>query len=421
MSELVLQVEHLSKMYRLGEVGTGTLSDDIKRWFYKVRGKEDPFSKVGEKNVRSQSSDSNFVWVLNDINFSVTQGEVIGIIGKNGAGKSTLLKILSKITGPTKGQVRTKGRVASLLEVGTGFHPELTGRENIYLNGSILGMNKKEISSKLDEIVDFAGVERYLDTPVKRYSSGMKVRLGFAVAANLEPEILIVDEVLAVGDAEFQSKAVGKMKSISQGNGRTVLFVSHNMGSIKNLCSRTLLLEDGEIVMTGDSDSVVEHYLSSSYVDSIDSINLKDRQGLGNVLIKDITFLKESGKSSNEFISGEQIKIIVNYAQAINSVKMHHFIFGIAVYNSQHELIAELNCKINNPKKDGDIICSIDKNPLKAGSYFFTFTLQGNNNIEDQLRFAKKISILNGPYYSDEIKLNDHRGVFFVDHNWDFK
>lgn len=248
MSNIAIKIENLSKQYRLGVVGTGTLSHDLNRWWAKVRGKEDPFLKVGEVNDRATKGDSEFVWALQDINFEVKQGEVLGIIGKNGAGKSTLLKILSKVTGPTTGSIKARGRIASLLEVGTGFHPELTGRENIYLNGTILGMTKREVAQKLDEIVDFAGVARYLDTPVKRYSSGMMVRLGFAVAAHLEPEILVVDEVLAVGDAEFQKKAIGKMQDISKGEGRTILFVSHNMGSVKSLCDHGMVLDRKSVV-----------------------------------------------------------------------------------------------------------------------------------------------------------------------------
>jgi lipopolysaccharide transport system ATP-binding protein len=261
MPNPVIKVENLSKQYRLGLVGSDTLSDDLKRWWYRLRGKEDPFLMIGESNDRASKGQSEYVWALKDINFEVQQGEVLGIIGKNGAGKSTLLKILSKVTGPTTGSIKAKGRVASLLEVGTGFHPELTGRENIYLNGTILGMTKKEVDQKIDEIIDFAGVERYVDTPVKRYSSGMRVRLGFAVAAHLDPEILIVDEVLAVGDAEFQKKAVGKMKEVSGQGGRTVLFVSHNMTSINSLCTRCILLEDGQLTMDGVTSEVVNKYL----------------------------------------------------------------------------------------------------------------------------------------------------------------
>lgn len=258
----VIKVENISKQYRLGDVGTGTLSHDLKRWWYKVRGKEDPYLLVSEINDRSKKGESDYVWALKDINFEVKAGEVLGIIGRNGAGKSTLLKILSKTTTPTKGSIKVKGRIASLLEVGTGFHPELTGRENIFLNGAILGMTKREIQLKFDEIVDFSGVERYIDTPVKRYSSGMYVRLAFAVAAHLEPEILIVDEVLAVGDVDFQKKCLGKMKDVSVNEGRTVLFVSHNLDAIRELTDQSLLLVNGEVNEFGFTNTVIDAYLN---------------------------------------------------------------------------------------------------------------------------------------------------------------
>lgn len=264
MQQAVLRVKNISKQYRLGEVGTGTLSHDLNRWWHRVRGKEDPYAVLAETNDRSSVGSSEYVWSLKDISFEVKQGDVLGIIGKNGAGKSTLLKILSQVTSPTTGEVNVKGRIASLLEVGTGFHPELTGRENIFLNGAILGMRKGEIRSKLDQIVEFSGVARYLDTPVKRYSSGMMVRLGFAVAAHLDPEILIVDEVLAVGDAEFQKKCLGKMHEVS-GEGRTILFVSHNMAAINSLCTSAMLLEKGTIQMTGRTSDVVNYYLKGDY------------------------------------------------------------------------------------------------------------------------------------------------------------
>ena len=261
MSRTVIKVENLNKAYQLGQIGTGTVSRDLERWFARVRGKEDPFLKIGERNNPTTKGKNDIVWSLKNINFEIGQGDAVGIIGKNGAGKSTLLKILSKVTAPTSGKITGEGRIASLLEVGTGFHPELSGRENIFLNGAILGMRKKEIQRKLDEIVDFAGVERYLDTPVKRYSSGMYVRLAFAVAAHLESEILIVDEVLAVGDAEFQKKCLGKMGEVSRGEGRTVLFVSHNMTSILNICNTGLLLNHGEIGQAGSINEVVDKYL----------------------------------------------------------------------------------------------------------------------------------------------------------------
>ncbi|WP_353121504.1 ABC transporter ATP-binding protein [Dysgonomonas capnocytophagoides] len=264
MSNIAIEFENISKQYRLGTIGTGTLSHDLNRWWHVVRGKEDPYLKVGEVNDRSSKATSDYVWALKDISFNVEQGEVLGIIGKNGAGKSTLLKILSRVTTPSTGIIRAKGRIASLLEVGTGFHGELTGRENIYMNGAILGMTKREINSKIDEIVSFSGIEKYIDTPVKRYSSGMTVRLGFAVAAHLEPEILVVDEVLAVGDAEFQKKAIGKMKDVAQGGGRTVLFVSHNMGAVRNLCQKGILLENGYATASGSIDEITDLYLSKT-------------------------------------------------------------------------------------------------------------------------------------------------------------
>lgn len=257
-----IEFNHVSKQYRLGLVSTKTLSHDIRRfWITNVLGKEDPYLKIGETNDRASKGNSEYVWALRDIDFKVEQGDVVGIIGKNGAGKSTLLKLLSRVTGPTTGTIRAHGRIGSLLEVGTGFHGEMTGRENIFMNGAILGMTRNEIQAKLDEIIDFSGCERYIDTPVKRYSSGMTVRLGFAVAAFLEPEILVVDEVLAVGDAEFQKKAIGKMKDVSQGQGRTVLFVSHNMASIRQLCTRGVLLDKGQVALDAGVNEVVDAYL----------------------------------------------------------------------------------------------------------------------------------------------------------------
>ncbi|MGK6342204.1 ABC transporter ATP-binding protein [Chryseobacterium sp. DT-3] len=258
---LALKAENISKQYRLGQVGTGTLSHDLNRFWHKVRGKEDPYLKIGEANDRTTKGDSEYVWSLRDIDFEIEQGSAVGIIGRNGAGKSTLLKILSKVTKPTTGKIQTNGRIASLLEVGTGFHPEMTGRENIFLNGAILGMTRKEITRKFDEIVAFSGVERYIDTPVKRYSSGMYVRLAFAVAAHLESEILIVDEVLAVGDADFQKKCIGKMGDVTKGEGRTILFVSHNMAAVKQLCNTGILMKNGQLADQGSINKVLENYI----------------------------------------------------------------------------------------------------------------------------------------------------------------
>ena len=288
MSNIAIEFNHIGKQYRLGTIGTGTISHDLNRWWARIRGKEDPFLKIGEVNDRTQKASSDFVWALKDIDFKVEQGEVLGIIGKNGAGKSTLLKVLSRVTSPTTGTIRARGRIASLLEVGTGFHPEMTGRENIYMNGSIMGMTKTEITRKLDEIVDFAGVEKYIDTPVKRYSSGMTVRLGFAIAAHLEPEILVVDEVLAVGDAEFQKKAIGKMQDISQGGGRTVLFVSHNMAAVKSLCNKGLVLKNGQSTYTGNIQDCIHFYLNEDKTERVELIKERIKWTKGGLNIHSI-------------------------------------------------------------------------------------------------------------------------------------
>lgn len=326
MSNIAIQFDHIGKLYHLGLVGTGTLSHDLNRWWKTtILRKEDPYLKIGETNDRSKKGNSEFVWALKDITFDVNQGDVVGIIGKNGAGKSTLLKLLSRVTSPTTGVIRAKGRIASLLEVGTGFHPEMTGRENIYMNGSIMGMTRHEIRRKIDEIIDFAGVERYIDTPVKRYSSGMTVRLGFAVAAFLEPEILVVDEVLAVGDAEFQKKAIGKMQDVSKGEGRTVLFVSHNMGSMRRLCNHGILLENGQIKFTGNINDTIKTYQSNEIIqNSFDGID-------GNEEILYLSKAKISSNNGTIFYNSSLITIEfeVNIIKKIPSL-----VIGFNLYSS---------------------------------------------------------------------------------------
>ena len=304
-----IEFNNVSKQYRLGLVSTKTLSHDLNRWWQvHVLGKEDPYLKIGSVNDRTKAADSEYVWALKDIDFKVEQGDVVGIIGKNGAGKSTLLKLLSRVTAPTTGTIRAKGRIGALLEVGTGFHSEMTGRENIYMNGAILGMTKPEITKKLDEIIDFSGCERYIDTPVKRYSSGMTVRLGFAVAAFLEPEILVVDEVLAVGDAEFQKKAIGKMQDVSQGEGRTVLFVSHNMASIKQLCRTGILLDKGQVAFTGSVTDTVAEYLRASNVD--DGTGTAMNVSLINKSMKIDSIVVEGARSNLLRFVGNDKKIV---------------------------------------------------------------------------------------------------------------
>ncbi len=306
---IAIEVENLSKQYRLGKIGTGSLAHDVNRWWHTVRGKEDPYLKIGEVNDRTQAGTSEYVWSLRDINFKIEQGDAVGIIGRNGAGKSTLLKILSRVTAPTTGSINIKGRVASLLEVGTGFHPELSGRENIFLNGAILGMRKAEVKRKFDEIVDFSGVERYIDTPVKRYSSGMYVRLAFAVAAHLESEILIVDEVLAVGDAEFQKKCLGKMDQVSKGEGRTLLFVSHNMGSIKTLCDKGTVLHNGQLIFSGLIEQAIDNYISNKEEQTNDVSEVCFEQRNEVINITKVRMLNSKHEITNKFLFGEPISV----------------------------------------------------------------------------------------------------------------
>lgn len=358
MSKPIIKVENLSKAYQIGQIGTGTISRDLERfWFTKVLGKDDPFLKIGETNDRSTKGSSDIVWSLKDINFEINQGEAVGIIGKNGAGKSTLLKLLSRVTGPTTGQIKVKGRIASLLEVGTGFHPELSGRENIYLNGAILGMRKKEITRKLDEIIDFSGVERYVDTPVKRYSSGMYVRLAFAVAAHLESEILIVDEVLAVGDAEFQKKCLGKMGDISKGQGRTVLFVSHNMAAVKSLCSRGILLENGQMKFNGNVNELTDYYLNYDSIIENSKFFENTKPALKNGIISVQILNKE------EFINHNQsVKIEIKFSNSIINCNI-----GIALLNSTKTKIFTTIHKIN--KSTHSLICEIPSGLLLKGYY----------------------------------------------------
>lgn len=336
---VAIRFENVGKLYRLGTVGTGTLSHDIRRWWItSVMHKEDPYLKIGETNDRSTKGSSDYVYALKDINLEVKEGDVLGIIGKNGAGKSTLLKLLSRVTAPTTGKICIKGRIASLLEVGTGFHPELTGRENIYMNGCILGMKKWEIDKKLDEIVDFSGCERYLDTPVKRYSSGMMVRLGFAVAAHLEPEILVVDEVLAVGDAEFQKKAIGKMQDVSKGEGRTVLFVSHNMASIKQLCNNSVLLSNGLIDAVGETSEIVNKYIQSNVSFVSQDLSQGDRQGSGVVKFNKVYVTNDKGDVVDTVLTGQR----VTFNFELYATKESEIDIGFSFFTPDNTMISNL-------------------------------------------------------------------------------
>ncbi len=314
MSEIIIKAEGLSKQYRLGQIGTGSLSHDLNRWWHSLRGNEDPYLKIGEANDRTQKGNSDYVWALKDINFEINKGEVWGVIGKNGAGKSTLLKLLSRVTAPTTGEIKYKGKLASLLEVGTGFHGELTGKENIYLNGAILGMKKKEITAKFDEIIDFAGVEKYVDTPVKRYSSGMFVRLAFAVAAHLDTDILILDEVLAVGDASFQRKCLGKMNDAATNQGKTVLFVSHNLSQVQGLCKKGMLLENGLLTFAGDINAAISKYTETGNSERVVDVTKCNRVGPRELAFS-ITSLKITNvtSESNEIFEEDTIEMEIGF------------------------------------------------------------------------------------------------------------
>lgn len=376
----VIHVEHISKQYRLGQVGTGTISHDLNRWWHRIRGKEDPYLRIGEANNRAAKGSSDYVWALRDVNFDVKEGEVLGIIGRNGAGKSTLLKILSRTTAPTTGQIRVKGRIASLLEVGTGFHPELTGRENIFLNGAILGMTKHEINRKFDEIVDFAGVERYIDTPVKRYSSGMYVRLAFGVAAHLESEILIVDEVLAVGDAEFQNKCLGKMSQVSKGEGRTVLFVSHNMGAVKNLCQSAILMEQGTLKASGGTSEIIEQYLEGdSDVERFLHWENEHRPGDHSVRLSRIRVLDGKGSIDSLLSSDQPVTVEIEY-EVLQETKDLRVVCSLLSYEATEIFVtSDFNYQSSSRiRETGKYVSqfTIPANTLNMGRYFVSVDIE---------------------------------------------
>lgn len=413
----VIKVENLSKAYQLGNYGTGTISRDLERTWARIRGKEDPFLKIGEVNNRVTKGESDVVWSLKDINFGVEQGDAVGIIGRNGAGKSTLLKILSRVTSPTTGSVKIKGRIASLLEVGTGFHPELSGRENIFLNGAILGMRKAEIKRKFDEIVDFAGVERYLDTPVKRYSSGMYVRLAFAVAAHLESEILIIDEVLAVGDAEFQKKCLGKMGEISKGEGRTVLFVSHNMDSVRSLCNNGIILKNGSIDFDGDINNAIARYLQINKSESI-------FKSVSNLPLNPLVKLELFEIDKAVITTHDDL----NFNLRIKSEELNHFnSVAIFIYNELEQKIAffDLRSNVLTSKSDLSTTIEIGGNlkalPLLPGIYKMGIHVQSNllyKDFFDLIQFEvlqKKLTDDNMPYPLQV------RGMCDIDYNFEVK
>ncbi|MEZ4798576.1 MAG: ABC transporter ATP-binding protein [Flavobacteriales bacterium] len=377
MSNIALKIEDVSKMYRLGKISSGTLSHDLNRMYARLRGKEDPYLKIGEANDRATTGLSDYVWALQNISFDVNKGDSLALIGKNGAGKSTLLKLLSRVTQPTTGNIKMKGRVASLLEVGTGFHPELTGRENIYLNGAILGMRKWEITSKLDQIIAFSGVERYIDTPVKRYSSGMYVRLAFAVAAHLESEILIVDEVLAVGDAEFQRKCLGKMGEVSAGEGRTVLFVSHNMAAVKSLCQKGVLLQHGQLTFHGDVETAVSKYmLGDNEVMNVQTF--EKPLSAEAVQVHGVKVVAKGKNVDDPMIEGHPLQLEINYSLE-ETAEYYHFTFALKDDEGK-KLFTFSNNRDEVPLQAGThtMICEFPAQFFNVGQYYVDFLVVKN-------------------------------------------
>jgi len=423
MPKKVISVEHLTKQYNLGVIGTGTLTRDLERKWAQLRGKPDPYTRIGQKDAFESVGES--ILALDDVSFTVEQGEALGIIGKNGAGKSTLLKILSRVTAPTSGVVRVKGRIGSLLEVGTGFHPELTGRENVFLNGAILGMKKSEVARKFDEIVAFSGVEKFIDTPVKRYSSGMYVRLAFAVAAHLDPEILVVDEVLAVGDAEFQKKCLGKMGDVA-GEGRTVLFVSHNMDAILNLCNRCLVIENGIIKKNTVTDEAIQFYLNTI-------------QGQKSTNNKNILFQADSNLTDHEIAKIIKIEMfddngipkpfIQTWDEVIFRITYESrqeftngsFVLDFSDFKQNRLIVLDSGLRVPIEVGTHSVDCHISQFPLSSGEYFVGGGLSNSRmGFIDKYKYDLGILKVHG---KDVFKLGRppelKRMIFAIDHSWD--
>lgn len=421
MSNTVISVENLSKTYRLGVIGTGTFFGDLNRWWARKLGKPDPYAKIGEVDHGNRFGET--IRALDNVSFALQQGEALGIIGRNGAGKSTLLKILSRVTAPTSGEVKVKGRIASLLEVGTGFHPELTGRENIYLNGAILGMSRAEVNRKLDEIVDFSGVEKFIDTPVKRYSSGMYVRLAFAVAAHLEPEILVVDEVLAVGDAEFQKKCLGKMSDVASG-GRTVLFVSHNLAAVSNLCQTAILMDKGRILHSGETEGVVFKYMNLNKDANSFTADLRNVQISGEPKFTSINVLNSRREPVDAVFSGESMSVELGYASTrtnplgqVSASAIFSNELGENVICCWSDLVS-FNFK--NLPSSGKLIREIPKLPLLPGRYHISFNLVVDKRTTDKLHQGIAINVIEGRFFPTGKIPPRKLGMFYVEHDWKY-
>lgn len=413
-----IAVEHVSKVYRLGAIGVGTLADDLTRWWGRLRRQSRRGTIIGDE--QRQRRDGDTFWALRDVSFEVEQGSVLGIIGRNGAGKSTLLKILSRVTGPTSGEIKIRGRISSLLEVGTGFHPELTGRENVFLNGAILGMTKAEIRSRFDEIVAFAEIADHLDTPVKRYSSGMYVRLAFAVAAHLEPDTLIVDEVLAVGDASFQRKCLGKMQDVA-GHGRTVLFVSHSMAAVQALCAKTLVLSEGRPIFNGDTARAVAMYLGDKQANTGKNVAERtDREGNGAIRFTGVDVARGGGQNGRVVQSGDPITITLSF-QRHRPVARPTFYLGI--YDPLGIQLVHLNTKTADDSmwadvEKGTVTCRIPRLPLPPGRYSLTAAVTEPGEMLDRVEGAEEVIVEAGDFYGTGSLAGTEVGRLLVDHSW---
>lgn len=419
MANKAISIENISKNYRLGVIGTGTFYGDLKRWWAQKRGLPDPYLKLGQSDHGNRQGGN--IWALKDINFTVEQGEAVGIIGRNGAGKSTLLKILSRVTAPTNGIIKVKGHLASLLEVGTGFHSELTGRENIYLNGAINGMTRAEVTRKFDEIVDFSGVEQFIDTPVKRYSSGMYIRLAFSVAAHLNPDILVVDEVLAVGDLEFQKKCLGKMGDVV-GQGRTVLFVSHNMAAIQSLCQRGILLQKGRMIFSGSQTDAIRKYVESVNKPEAFLSDFSSRPGSGQVRIVSAYIKDSAGHPINAVQSGQDVYICLRFKT--NSNYMGGLTkTGIIVYDQQgvpifaHASIIQ-GIEFKQIPQEGTFVCHIPRLPLPASTYFIECSVKVDNEYSDRVEKVLNLDVIHGDFYKTGFFPQGSQAVCLVDGEW---
>lgn len=423
MPDIAIETNDLSKIYRLGDIGTGTLSHDLNRIWARLRGKEDPYLPVVHENIKNAEGENDYIWAVKDINIQVRKGDIVGVIGKNGAGKSTLLKLMSKITAPTQGLIKINGRVGSLLEVGTGMHPEMTAVENIFLNGAILGMNKYEIDQNIENILEFSGLHKYAQTPIKRFSSGMRVRLGFAVAAFLESEILIIDEVLAVGDLEFQKKAVGKLNEVTGNSDRTVLFVSHNLELVSQICNRCILIENGVVQLDGDTEDVLEEYVRriNDHVQKPFDFSVK-RQGTGDIRVSNMRLMNEKDEECREFDIGSKIKIELGYSlnEPASRVRVVY-----NIYDEMNNVLVRLDTDVTESEElrlqqDGRIICQTDAINLKPARYYINVVIFSHGVIQDRLikpvYFDIKQSDFfgNGRYFRQNLPMK-----MLVQHHWE--